>query len=131
MVYDFWRAAKVRNLLARWEDMRIWKMDLQGAYTLYPKDVGLFAMLLGDELVYLQMVNIFGWSGTPAAFQVVSRAITWELRYALQSSTVMYVDDMMGVCFAEDLARARDICTSLLGPESIADDKTDLHGGKT
>jgi hypothetical protein len=51
MVYDFWRAAKVRNPLARWEDMRIWKMDLQGPYTLFsfrPEDVGLFAMLLGD-----------------------------------------------------------------------------------
>jgi hypothetical protein len=132
MVYDFWRAAKERNPLVRWEDMRIWKMDLRGAYTLLsfrPEDVGLFAMLLSDDLVYLQMVGIFGWSGTPAAFQVVTRAITWELRHALRSRTVMYVDDIMGVCFAEDLevdlARAKDICTSLLGPGSVADDKTE------
>jgi hypothetical protein len=63
------------------------------------------------------------------AFQVVTRANTWELRHALRSSNVMYVDNIMGVCFAEDLAvdlaRARDTCTSLLGPGSVADDKTE------
>jgi hypothetical protein len=77
-----------------------------GAYTLLsfrPEDVGLFGMLLSDDLVYLQMVDIFGWSGTSAAFQGVTRAITWELRHALRSRTVMYVDDDMGVCFADDL----------------------------
>jgi hypothetical protein len=87
MIYDFWRAAKRRGPSVRWEDMRIWKMDLRGAYTLLsfrPEDVGLFAMLLSDDLVYLQMVGIFGWSGTSAAFQVVTRAITWELRHALR-----------------------------------------------
>lgn len=132
MVYEFWRAAKERDPSVRWEDMRIWKMDLRGAYTLLsfrPEDVGLFGMLLSDDLVYLQMVGIFGWSGTPAAFQVVTRAITWELRHALCSSTVMYVDDIMGVCFAvdleTDLTAAREICTSLLGPGSVADDKTE------
>jgi hypothetical protein len=34
MVYDFWRAAKERDPSVRWEDMRIWKMDLRGAYNL-------------------------------------------------------------------------------------------------
>jgi hypothetical protein len=41
----------------RWEDMRIWKMDLKGAYTLLsfrPEDVGLFAMLLTGDLVYIR-----------------------------------------------------------------------------
>lgn len=134
MVYDFWRAAKHRDPTVRWADMRIWKMDLRGAYTLLsfrPEDVGLFAMLLSNDLVYFQMVGIFGWSGTPAAFQVVTRAITWELRHALRSRTVMYVDDIIGVCFVEDLeadlAATRNICTSLLGPGSVADDKTE-HG---
>jgi hypothetical protein len=130
IIYDFWRVAKARDPSAKWEDMRIWKMELRGAYTLLsfrPEDVGLFAMLL--DLVFLQMVGIFGWSGTPAAFQVVTRAITWELQHALRSRTVMYVDDLMGVCIKEDLEAdlitARGICTSLLGPGSVADDKTE------
>jgi hypothetical protein len=133
MVYDFWIEAKRRDPSIRWADMRLWKMDLRGAYTLLsfrPEDVGLFAVLVSNDLVYLQMVGIFGWSGTPAAFQVVTRALVWELRHALRGRTVMYVDDIKGICFAEDLeadlARTKDICTSLLGPGSVADDKTEF-----
>ena len=107
-------------------------MDLKGAYTLLsfrPEDAGLFGMLLTGDLVYLQIAEIFGWAGTPAVFQVVTRAISWELRHALQSSTLMYVDDIIGVCFAEDvekdLAKTREICTSLLGSGAVADDKTE------
>jgi hypothetical protein len=60
-------------------------------------------MLLTDDIVYLQMVGIFGWSGSPAAFQVVTRAITWELKHALRSRTVMYVDDILVVGFNDDI----------------------------
>jgi hypothetical protein len=134
MIYEFWVEARAKNPELRWEDMRIWKMDLKGAYTLLsfrPEDVGLFAMLLTGDMVYFQIAGIFGWSGTPAAFQVVTRAITWELRHALRSRTVMYVDDIVGVCFEADLkgdlARTREICVDLLGPSSVADDKTE-HG---
>ena len=109
-------------------------MDLKGAYTLLsfrPEDVGLFGLLLTGDLVYYQLAGIFGWSGTPAAFQVVTRAISWELKHALKSSTRMYVDDIIGVCFAEDLEAdliiTRGICTALLGPGAVADDKTE-HG---
>ena len=75
-------------------------------------------MLLTVDLVYFQIAGIIGWSGTPAAFKVVTRAVAWELRHALRSSTLMYVD-VLGVCFKEDLSedlkRTRDICTNLLG----------------
>ena len=132
MIHTFWTEAKKKDPSLRWTDLRIWKMDLKGAYTLLsfrPEDAGLFGMLLTGDLVYLQIAGIFGWAGTPAAFQVVTRAITWELRHALRSSTLMYVDDIIGVCFAEDvdqdLARTRDICTSLLGSGAVADDKTE------
>lgn len=41
----------------------------------------------------------------------------------------MYVDDIIGVCFADevdtDLATTREICTSLLGSGAVADDKTE------
>ena len=110
----------------------LWKMDLKGAYTLLsyrPEDVGLFAMQLTNNLVYLQFVGIFGWAATPAAFQVVTRAIQFELVTALSGPSLMYVDDVIGVCLrsnlAADLATARNICTQLLGPQAVADDKTD------
>jgi hypothetical protein len=132
MVHDFWTEEKKSNPKLRWEDLRLWKMDLKGAYTLLSfrsRDVGLFAMLLTGDVVYLQIVGIFGWSGTPAAFQVVTRAVLWELRHALKSRTLMYVDDIIGVCFAsdleKDLVKARHVCTDLLGSGAVADDKTE------
>ena len=78
MVDQFWERASARDPTLRQEDLRLWKMDLKGAYTLLSfraEHVGLFGMLLTGDLVYLQIAGIFGWAGTPAAFQVVTRAI--------------------------------------------------------
>ena len=94
MVGRFWKDAAARDPSLQYEDLRLWKMDLKGAYTLLsfrPEDVGLFGMLLTDNLVYLQLAGIFGWSGTPAAFQVVTQAIAWELRSRLKSRTICHV----------------------------------------
>ena len=133
MVHQFWKEASARDPSLRYEDLHLWKMDLKGAYTLLSfraEYVGLFGMLLTDNLVYFQLAGIFGWSGTPAAFQVVTRAIAWELRSRLQSRTIMYVDDIIGIGFekdiAADLALTRTICTSLLGSGAVADDKTEV-----
>ena len=133
MVCRFWAKTLERDPEAKWSDLRIWKMDLKGAYTLLsfrPEDVGLFGMLLTDNLVYLQIAGIFGWAGTPAAFQVVTRTIQWELRHTLQSFTMMYVDDIIGVGMVtdveNDLKLTRDVCTNLLGPTAVADDKTEV-----
>ena len=132
MICDFWSKTLALDPTANWTLLRIWKMGLKEAYTLLsfrPEDVELFAMMLMDGIVYLQIAGIFGWAGTPAAFQVITRAIKWELNHALQSSVTMYVDDVIGVCLLKDLqndlALTRDICTSLLGPSSVADDKTE------
>jgi hypothetical protein len=88
----------------------------------------MFGMLLTGDLVYLQIAGIFGWAGTPAAFQVITGANTWELRHALQSEVMMYVDDIVGVGMVDHVRngidRTRDICTDLLGPTAVADDKT-------
>ena len=132
MIQEFWTKAKTADPSRQWSDLRLWKMDLKGAFTLLsfrPNDVGLFGMLLTNELVYLQLAGIFGWAGTPAAFQVVTRAILWETQHRLQSRTVMYVDDIVGVGFVDqvesDMAVTRRICTDLLGPDAVADDKSE------
>lgn len=107
MIHLFRVAALRQNPHADIRSLRIWKMDLKGAYTLLlfrPEDVGLFGMLLTNNLVYFQIAGIFGWSGTPAAFQVVTRAITWELRHTLKSHTLMYVDDIV-VCVLRRILR--------------------------
>ena len=120
MVHEFW---------LRQQDLRLLKMDLKGAYaplSFRPGDAGLFAMLL-----YFQLAGIFGWAGTPAAFQVVTRAMSWELRHVLLRRTLMYVDDIVGIGFvdeiAADIAKTRDICACLLGSGSVSDEKTEFR----
>ena len=87
-------------------------------------------MMLTNNLVYLQIAGIFGWAETPAAFQVVTRAIQWKLCFRLQSSTIIYVDDIIGVGMLpdieSDLRLTRETCFSLLGPTAVADDKTEV-----
>ena len=78
MIHEFWTEAKAADPTVQWSEVRLWKMDLKGVFTLLslrPSDVGLFGMLLTNELVYLQLAGNFGWAGMPAAFQVVTRAI--------------------------------------------------------
>jgi hypothetical protein len=105
-------------------------MDLKGPYTLLsfrPEDMGLFGLLLTDYLVYVQLTGIFGWSGTPAAFQVVTRAISWEIkrideRDALQCMSTTW---LACVLWESDLRIMRGICTSLLESGTVVDDKTE------
>lgn len=93
MILRFWEQCDRPKTLSHWKRLRLWKMDLRGAYTLLsfrPEDAGLFGMELTGDLIYLQICGIFGWSSTPAAFQVVTRALKWEFKSCLKSLTEMY-----------------------------------------
>ena len=132
MICNFWAKTLASDPNADWSKLRIWKRDLKGAYTLQsfrPEVEGLFGMMLTGDIVYFHFVGIFGWAGAPATFQVVMRAIQWESSHCLQNFTIMYVDNIIGVSMddyvADDLQRARDICTGLLGPTAVADEKTE------
>jgi hypothetical protein len=104
----------------------IWKMDMKGAYTLLSyrtRDVPLLGMEIADDLAMFFLCGIFGWTGTPACFQVITRAFSFELNRTLRGSALMYVDDIFGVCCARnlthDMTATERICTALLGSDSI------------
>ena len=106
-------------------------MDLRGAYTLLsfdPRDAHLFGMELSDDLLIFFLCGEFGWSCTPFAFQVISRALLFELRSLFVGMILLYVNDLMGVCWKKDLqselSKARLMCTSLLGPTAVSYAKT-------
>lgn len=97
-------------------------MDLAGAYTLFyfrPNNANLMGMILSNRRVFIILCGMFGWAGTPAAF---------EMNHKLKGKVLMYVDDIMGICLRTDLAHdmdtARSICTHLLSPNAVADDKS-------
>jgi hypothetical protein len=132
MILEFYREAVLVDPSVRWEDLRLWKTDLRGAYqlmSLHPDFAKYFGMEIHGERVFIHLCGIFGWTCTPAAFQVVSRGIQWELLHSLKGRCKMYVDDIVGVCLAQDLdcevQCAKDVCRSLLGPNAIAEDKTE------
>jgi len=115
------------------DEFVLWKMDLKGAYTLLSlrsKDVVLFGMEMTDSLVMFFLCGIFGWTGTPACFQVVTRAIAFELGKRLIGKALMYVDDIFGICrrrdLAHELAVTKAVCESILGTNSVEDKKTEV-----
>lgn len=117
-------------------DVILWKADLKGAFTLLnfrPSDVKFLACQLTDDLVLMYHTGLFGWTGTPYAFQVITRVIKRLLRQHISEYIEMYVDDMIGICreseFESIKAKVISICEGLLGPNSVAYDKW-AHGRK-
>ena len=79
MIMDQFEKETQKDPSVTWDDVVIWTMDLAGAYTLLsfrPDDANLMGMELSKERVFIFLCGVFGWTGTPAAFQVVTRALT-------------------------------------------------------
>jgi hypothetical protein len=132
MILGYWEKIKISEPDAQWEDLVIWKMDLKGAYTLLsfrPENAALFAVDLANDKTSISLCGVFGWAPIPFAFQVVTRAINWELKFVLLGVNCMHVDDIMGCRLRKhlehDLKAAEEVCTDLLGLNAIAKDKTE------
>ena len=114
----------------RWEDLRMWKADLRGAFTLlnyHADDVRLMACELTGDLVCIYHTGQFGWTGMPFAFDIITRTLRKLVRSVIRGRMTMYVDDMIAVCMAWDLehdkGQAKAVSEGLLGSKAIADDK--------
>jgi hypothetical protein len=129
-------ALRVSTRLDGREPMVLWKMDLKGAFTLMlidPNSVQLLAFALtpdagGTDLTMAYITRMFGWTCMPAAFQVVTRAITRAVSSRISGECMMYVDDLMGCCGLSELQhdqdQARWVCNTLLGPDAVEEKKT-------
>ena len=123
---------------ATWDDLLIWKMDFKGAFTLlnFSSEAtrAMTVEMVGDK-VMIFLCGIFGWTGTPACFQVVTRTVLLELSRpgVLKGKLSMFSDDLMGVCWAWDLKhdmdKARKFCWGLMGEGSTKASK-DVWGRK-
>lgn len=134
MILRFWDMVVARDPNAMWSKVYLWKMDLSGAFTLLdfnPMDVPLLGTELQGNIVAFFECGLFGWTCMPAAFQVLNRAIKWELSRpgVLHGLMDMYTDDMIGVTLEISLERdmdaARRLCTGLLGPTAVEEKKTE------
>ena len=113
------------------EDIRLWKFDLRKAFNLLTYDgdaISFLGVELTDGNFMFFLAGVFGLTGMPMAFQVVTRAIVWEVSRLLRGLFTMYVDDGMGACHKDDLAHdqgaAFGFINTLLGDKSIEHSKT-------
>ena len=114
------------------KDLVLWKMDLKGAFTLLffkPTDCGLLVLPMTDQLSYIPIAGNFGLSIFPFVFNVISRSLLRAINSLLIGMCLIYIDDLQGCCFKQDLPVDIDsatlIITNLLGDDAVADDKTE------
>jgi hypothetical protein len=116
------------------DEIYLWKADLAKAFTLLnfkASNVPLLACPLTDGLTLIYHTGLFGWTGTPYAFQVVTRVIKSCIKAAAMKGDMdMYVDDLFGVVYGllglfHDRNISESICRGLLGPAAMADKNDD------
>lgn len=79
---SFYKHEKLNDHTVKWEDIRIFKMDLIEAFTLLTFEteaVRKLMMEMSNDLVMIFLCGVFGWTGIPAAFQVLNRTVKWEI----------------------------------------------------
>jgi hypothetical protein len=106
MADSFYSEERLRNPNAKWADVIMHKLDIKAAFTKMffdAKDVKHLAMEMTDNMVIVFFSGIFRWTGTPAAFQVINRAIVSELLHILQGKVLMHSDDIIVVCMVQTL----------------------------
>jgi hypothetical protein len=115
------------------KDIVLIKLDLQQAFTLVDfeaSDVKHLAMEMTDNKVIFFLCGLFGWSGTPAAFNVYTRAIIHELIHRIRGKGLMYVDDITIVTRKSnvnyDIDVTNKVCCSLLGYNAVGHKKTEF-----
>jgi hypothetical protein len=117
----------------RWgkDGVELWKMDLANAFGLLdiaPQSVHLLANALTNNVSMLYTVGMFGWVGTPYAFDVITRSLRWRMRESIRGEGDMYVDDLMGCSsisdVQEDMATTKRVVEELMGDNSISDKKS-------
>ena len=122
---------QVGRSICGWKGIVLWKMDLKGAFTLMfmrPESVPLLAMELTGGVSMVYHTGLFGSTLMPGAFDVITRTLRRRLNAELRGEVEMYVDDIMGACLIEELVDDLACCTrvveGLLGPNSVAHEKT-------
>jgi hypothetical protein len=61
------------------------------------------AEMTGGLIIFF-LCGVFGWTGTPASFQVVSMALKFEIAKRIRGEA-LYVDDIFGVSKKKDVVR--------------------------
>jgi hypothetical protein len=86
------------------DEVVLWKMNLREAFTLLcveGKSVKKLAFQQTDDLTMLHTTGMFGWTGMPFAFQVITRILERIINPGLKGECLLYVDAIFrdtGLC---------------------------------
>ena len=105
---------------------RCFKDDVSSAFCQFdfnPSASKLLAVLLGN-ILFLFLVGLFGWTGAPIVFGLLSRALERLIcRTIPRRCFVLYVDDIIALVLAADAVRAQHLVHScivnMFGPGSV------------
>lgn len=113
-----------------WDNIELWKKDLRGAFTLlwfHHSAIAKLAFLLQHDLVVFHLAGLFGWTGMPYVFQVITRVLLCLLATVIVGKCLMYVDDVMGVSPTASASKDSDAADSaikrLMGKYAVATHK--------
>jgi len=109
----------------------MWKMDLANAFGLLDiraSDSRKMAFSLSGGLTLIHMFGMFGWGGTPFAFDPITRVLRRMITARVSGESDMYVDDVIGCseygsCDG-DVDLVSDLICRLLGPNAVNPKKT-------
>ncbi len=114
------------------ENIILWKSDLAAAFNLMDfhwESALLLCFELTEGMTAVHTTGMFGWTGTPYVFQVITRVLTDLIRPRLQGECQWYVDDGLGVSHRDhrerDMAQVEEVVVGLLGSKALARDKSE------
>jgi len=130
MVLETLADLRAREPEATLNDLDVFKCDLKGAFNLLwwrTDGAKLFGVELAEGLTMVFLCGTFGYTGMPGAFQVITRALKYEIRKKAAGRLEMYVDDVIAAAprlsIPGDIGIVCQVSRDLLGPGAIADDK--------
>ena len=118
----------------RREDLELWMIDLAGAFTLLDvkwEDVRKLGINFPNGLVWVTLVGLFGWTGMPFVFDVVTRICRKEftVKGFLASYSNWYCDDGAAIgsrhTNGRDIEKAIKFIESLFGSKSMCREKNE------
>jgi len=83
------------------EQLVLYKMDIKGAFTLLfvkPESVRFLTFELTDNLTMFYTTGMLGWTGIPAAFDIVTRVLRKKLSNNLVGEVNIYADHIFCAC---------------------------------
>jgi hypothetical protein len=129
MILAFMAEARARGV--HHAKLCLWKIDIRGAYTLLDNcfsDCRLFCSQLSGDKTFIYTSGCFWFAGQPAAFDVVTRAMKFELPRITQGDGDAYTDDFFGIAEDDDVDSDMDatvgLARTLTGPGADAPEKS-------